>query len=104
MRSFEDLDTLLDEIGLPKAGLLGMSQGGRVALQYAMTRPHRVTGLVLQGVPLDDPPARTTGDSSLLPLERFAEMVRRGNKDSLVRELEQHPLTERRPAPRPGAG
>jgi pimeloyl-ACP methyl ester carboxylesterase len=88
----QDLDTILDEIGVPKAGLLGMSQGGRVALQYAMTRPHRVTGLVLQGVPLDDPPARTTGDSSLLPLDRFAELVRRGNKESLIRELEQHPL------------
>ncbi len=69
----QDVDTILDEIGLPKAGILGMSQGGRVALQYAMTRPHRVTGLVLQGVPLDDPPARTTGR----PLAAAAGPVRR---------------------------
>jgi pimeloyl-ACP methyl ester carboxylesterase len=88
----QDLDAILDEIGVHKTGILGMSQGGRVAIQYALTRPHRVTGLVLQGVPLDDPPARTAGDASLLPIERYAELLKRGSRESLLRELEAHPL------------
>ena len=88
----EDLDTLLDELKLSAAGIVGMSQGGRVAMRYAMTRPSRVTGLVLQGAPLDDTPSPLAADDSLLPLQRLAELLRRGDRDSLVRELCRHPL------------
>src|SRR5882724_8702525 len=64
----EDIDAILDELKLKGAGVVGMSQGGRVAMRYAITRPARVTGLVLQGAPLDDAPL------------------------ALARELSQHPL------------
>lgn len=92
--SFEldDIDTILDELKLKAAGLVGMSQGGRVAMRYAMTRPHRVTGLVLQGAPLDDPPSPTTGDETVVPVSQLADLVRRGDRERLVREIEAHPL------------
>jgi pimeloyl-ACP methyl ester carboxylesterase len=88
----EDIDTLLDELKLKATGILGMSQGGRLAMRYAMTRPSRVTGLVLQGAPLDDGPAPLASDSAVLPLARFADLLRRGDRATVVRELSQHPL------------
>jgi pimeloyl-ACP methyl ester carboxylesterase len=88
----EDIDTVLDQLKLRSAGLVGMSQGGRLAMRYAITRPQRVTGLVLQGAPLDDTPPPMAGDAAVLPLARFAEMLRRGDRATLARELAAHPL------------
>jgi len=58
-QELDDLDALLDHFKLDQAALVGMSQGGRLAMRYAATRPNRVTALVLQGAPLDglSPPA-----------------------------------------------
>jgi pimeloyl-ACP methyl ester carboxylesterase len=88
----EDIDAILDELKLKAAGLVGMSQGGRVAMRYAMSRPSRVTGLVLQGAPLDDTPLPLAGDASVLPIGRLTELLRRGDRATLTRELSQHPL------------
>jgi len=92
MHELEDIDTVLDELKLKTAGLVGMSQGGRLAMRYAITRPSRVTGLVVQGAPLDDMPPPLASDSAVLPLARFAELLRRGDRATLVRELAAHPL------------
>jgi pimeloyl-ACP methyl ester carboxylesterase len=88
----EDIDTVLDELKLKSAGFVGMSQGGRLAMRYAITRPSRVTGLVLQGAPLDDTPPPLSTDAAVLPLARFAEILRRGDRAALARELAAHPL------------
>lgn len=88
----EDIDAILDELKLKATGIVGMSQGGRVAMRYAMTRPSRVTGLVLQGAPLDDAPAPLATDASVIPVARLAEMLRRGDRAGVARELCQHPL------------
>jgi pimeloyl-ACP methyl ester carboxylesterase len=88
----EDIDTILDELKLAATGIVGMSQGGRVAMRYAMSRPARVTGLVLQGAPLDDAPLPLAADAAVLPLARLTELLRRGDRATLVRELCQHPL------------
>src|SRR5689334_16875427 len=72
----EDIDAILDELKLKATGIVGMSQGGRVAMRYALTRPARVTGLVLQGAPLDDAPAPLAADASVLPISRLADMLR----------------------------
>jgi len=44
-----DLETLVDALGLQRFALLGMSQGGAIAIAYAARHPERVTGLVLCG-------------------------------------------------------
>jgi len=44
-----DLGTLVDHIGLKKFDLLGVSQGGPVAISYAVKHPERVNRLVLVG-------------------------------------------------------
>jgi pimeloyl-ACP methyl ester carboxylesterase len=49
-----DLDALLDHLGATKVHLLGMSQGARVALQFARSHPERVSSLILHGAPPPD--------------------------------------------------
>ena len=50
----EDLRTLLDELGIESAGILGHSQGAQSALSFALACPDRVDSLILVGMP---PPA-----------------------------------------------
>lgn len=44
-----DLECVVDELGLERFALLGMSQGGPIALTYAVRHPERVSHLVLAG-------------------------------------------------------
>lgn len=44
-----DLEAVVDAAGLDRFPLLGISQGGPVAIAYAARHPHRVTKLVLYG-------------------------------------------------------
>ncbi len=44
-----DLEAVVDTLGLERFPLLGMSQGGAVAVAYAAAHPERVSHLVLQG-------------------------------------------------------
>lgn len=60
----EDLRALLDELGVEICALVGCSFGGMVALQFAVTWPERVAGLVLS----DASPAYES--------ERYAEPFR----------------------------
>jgi DNA-binding winged helix-turn-helix (wHTH) protein/pimeloyl-ACP methyl ester carboxylesterase len=44
-----DLETVVDTLGLERFDLLGISQGGGVALAYAARHPERVRNILLQG-------------------------------------------------------
>jgi pimeloyl-ACP methyl ester carboxylesterase/DNA-binding winged helix-turn-helix (wHTH) protein len=44
-----DLETVVDAVGLERFALLGVSQGGAVAVAYAARHPERVSHLVLYG-------------------------------------------------------
>ena len=48
----EDLNGFLDEMSLPKAIILGFSDGGNIALEFALKHPERVEKLVLNGANL----------------------------------------------------
>ena len=45
----EDLETVVDAAGLDRFPLLGISQGGAVAITYAVRHPERVSHLVIYG-------------------------------------------------------
>ncbi|MEV6236715.1 alpha/beta fold hydrolase [Lentzea sp. NPDC051838] len=45
----DDLDTVVEAAGLDRFPLLGVSQGGAVAIAYAVRRPERVSRLILAG-------------------------------------------------------
>ena len=44
-----DLRRLLDALEVPQAVIVGLSMGGRIAIDFALTDPDRVSGLVLVG-------------------------------------------------------
>lgn len=45
----EDLDHLLDHLGIDRAIIAGLSMGGNVALNYGIAHPERCLGLVVAG-------------------------------------------------------
>ncbi|RSM64518.1 transcriptional regulator [Actinoplanes sp. ATCC 53533] len=45
----DDLETMVEALGLDRFPLLGVSQGGAVAVAYAARRPERVSRLILAG-------------------------------------------------------
>ncbi len=75
-----ELNILVDEIGAP-LDLIGMCQGGWMALIYAARFPSKVRKLVLAGAPIDIAAAPSSlsalADSS--PLATFHELVRLGD-------------------------
>lgn len=49
----EDLRYFMDGLSIEKADLLGFSDGGNIALVFALNYPHRVNRLILNGANLD---------------------------------------------------
>ncbi len=45
----EDLDRLLEALGVDRATIIGLSMGGRIAIDYAVEYPEKVAALVLVG-------------------------------------------------------
>jgi poly(3-hydroxyalkanoate) synthetase len=78
-----DLNVLVDEIG-PPADLIGLCQGGGMALVYAARFPGKVRKLVLAGAPVDTKaaPSVLSALADGTALEIFREVVRLG--DGLV--------------------
>ena len=87
----DDLDRIADALSLDTLHLLGMSQGGRLALRYAVTRPQRLRSLVLQGAVVDgvavDGPAHES-----IPFQEYADLVRAGKIDEMRRRWLRHPV------------
>jgi pimeloyl-ACP methyl ester carboxylesterase len=87
----DDIDCILDSLGVSQVHLLGVSQGGRLALRYAVTRPHRLASLILQGAVLDgyvveEPPEEQ------LPLGHYQELALQGRMDEVRRLWLEHPM------------
>ena len=57
-----DLETVVESLGLERFPLLGVSQGGAVAVAYAARHPERVSHLVLCGAYARGRAVRATGD------------------------------------------
>lgn len=49
----DDLADFMDEMGIPKADILGFSDGGNIAIVFALKYPERTGRLVLNGANLD---------------------------------------------------
>lgn len=84
-----DLEALLDHLELQCAAVVGMSQGARTALLFALSNPHRVTALALDG----PPDFRGAGDRDPeLPMEQFRELARSGGVEAFRAAWREHPL------------
>jgi pimeloyl-ACP methyl ester carboxylesterase len=86
-----DLRALLDELGLQRPLLVGMSQGARVVLEFAARHPGVARGLVLDGPPsLADNPAPIDDD---LPLAQMQRIALREGLPAFLAMWRAHPLT-----------
>jgi pimeloyl-ACP methyl ester carboxylesterase len=56
-RHVDDLDCVIEHLGLRRATLIGCSQGGRVAIDYALAHAEKVAALVLVGTAVTGAPA-----------------------------------------------
>jgi 3-oxoadipate enol-lactonase len=84
-----DLIALLDHLGIDEAVLIGLSFGGRVALQCASLAPDRVQALVLLDAVLDGIPWDTDSSAAL---DELAGEVEAGGVAAGRRAWLAHPL------------
>src|SRR4029079_6109584 len=71
-----DLETVVDAAGLDRFPLLGISQGGAVAIAYAVRNPERVSHLVLLGAYAQVRRKRATTTEELELADARIEMTR----------------------------
>ncbi|HEX6236805.1 MAG TPA: alpha/beta fold hydrolase [Acidimicrobiales bacterium] len=74
----DDLETVIDAAGLDRVPLLGLSQGGPVAIAYAVRHPERVSHLVLLGAFAQGRRKRAHRPEDLELTEARIDMVRLG--------------------------
>jgi DNA-binding winged helix-turn-helix (wHTH) protein/alpha-beta hydrolase superfamily lysophospholipase len=74
----QDLETVVDDLELERFPLLGVSQGGAVALAYAARHPNRVSKLMLYGAYAKGRMRRATTDQERREAALQVEMVRLG--------------------------
>jgi 3-oxoadipate enol-lactonase len=95
----DDLEAVLDALDLPAAALVGCSMGGATAMDFASTRPERVSGVVLIGggitpVHFEDPfvlgwKAEQVAAIEAKDAERYVEALMRYGVDGPHRTPEQ---------------
>lgn len=73
-----DLEAVVDGLGLERFALLGMSQGGAVAIAYAVRHPERVSRLVLVGAYARGALRRATTEAQRLEARTLIDLVRVG--------------------------
>ena len=79
MDSFvHDLETVVDAMELERFALVGVSQGGAVAISYAARHPERVSHLVLVGAYVAGRRRRARSDDERHMAELQTEMIRLG--------------------------
>jgi pimeloyl-ACP methyl ester carboxylesterase len=90
---FEDLLALLEHLRLERVGLIGASQGARVALRAALAAPRRVSCVVLDAPPdcVSDESSSLTADE--VPLGEYGELARGGDLAAVRRAWSRHPFT-----------
>ena len=73
-----DLETVVDELGLERFPILGLSQGGAIAVTYAARHPERVSHLILVGAYSLGRLARAEDEEERREARMHIEMVRVG--------------------------
>jgi len=73
-----DLECVIDQLGLDRVALLGMSQGGPVAIAYAVRHPERVSHLVLLGTSDRGPLTVKLPADKIVEFETLLNLIRIG--------------------------
>ena len=85
-----DILAVLDHFGIEKAVIVGMSQAGRIAAEFAIQNPARTAGLILHGARIGVSPG-DAGESDA-PVETYASMIRAGRLDDMKTAWRGHAL------------
>lgn len=86
-----DIDALIEQLDLGPVHLLGVSQGARIALRYAVTRPERLRSLVLQGAVIDGFEVDESAGERI-PVQRYAVLAKAGQLEFVVEHWLGHPM------------
>ncbi len=89
-READDVARLLDGAHAARAVVVGMSQAGRVALDFAHRFPDRTDAIVLQGAPFAAPSA--PADEDAIPVAAYAALARAGRLAEMKDQWRTHPL------------
>lgn len=73
-----DLEAVVESLGLRRFPLIGMSQGGAVAIAYAVRHPDKVTHLVLPGAYARGALPRASSEAERLEAETLVNLIRLG--------------------------
>jgi pimeloyl-ACP methyl ester carboxylesterase/DNA-binding winged helix-turn-helix (wHTH) protein len=73
-----DLEAVVDDLGLERFPLMGVSQGGPVAVEYTRRHPERVSRLILVGAFIKGRRARSLTPDDLREFEMQRELIRLG--------------------------
>lgn len=93
-RDVHDIDLLLERFGISRAAIVGMSQGARVALRWALKHPEQASCLVLDGPPAEAWPQPLGARE--IPIDDYRSHIRRAGIDSFRETWLQHPLMQLR--------
>lgn len=85
-----DIASLCNHLAVERVALLGMSQGARAAIGFALTSPARVSCLILDGPP--DYGGNPLPSDDDVPLNHYRGMVRAQGMAAFRREWAAHPL------------
>jgi len=86
-RNVDDLRALLDEVGVDRPVLIGMSQGARLALHFAIRHSRHTRALVLEGAPAVE-------TESEIPLAHYRELLAEQGLPALRAVMVRHPLLQ----------
>jgi len=87
----EDIDAVAAAFTAGPFHLLGVSQGARIALRYAATRPTRLRSLVVQG-PVIDNVSVAEGPGEAIPLAHYRDLLQAGRLDAFREAWLAHPM------------
>jgi pimeloyl-ACP methyl ester carboxylesterase len=87
-RSVADLLCLLDDLGIERALLCGLSMGGNIVLNFALAHPGRVTALIISGTG-----SGTGNQAAFMDLvEGWAATAEREGMDAFAAAVMAHPI------------
>ncbi|MGE0595565.1 MAG: alpha/beta fold hydrolase [Hyphomonadaceae bacterium] len=85
----EDIAHILDALGVARAIVVGMSQGGRPALEFALAQPERTAALVLQGARFGAADTRPE-----IPVDDYIALIRAGRLDAMKALWRAHAMMQ----------
>lgn len=88
--NIEDLDRVIDNFGCKQATLIGCSQGGRIAIDYALARPSKVAALVLVATAITGASAPNDYPPEIANLLANLDDAESENDHELINSIEAH--------------